>query len=520
MLKLGTNIIMLAAENDSLTNGKVGGLGDVIRDLPNALADFGLNITIINPSYGFLHKANPSKFLLKISFPFGGEKEEGEIWEVTAKRPMKNVKHLVFEHKDIRGNPIYSQDPSGQPYARDATKFALFCSAIGKYLQCYDQSTIVHLHDWHTGTLFLLNKLHPGFQHLKKFKYVFTIHNLSYQGTRPMFGEYASVEQWFPELFHNSSWIKSLKDHRFKIPQFTPLIAAIKFSDKINTVSPSYSTEILKKSDHRNCFYGGEGLEKHLQVAKNENRLFGILNGIEYPERISTNHLTFQELCTSILEEIKQFDDKNTKDLFAKVTSRVESYKSAKPNVILTSVTRVTEQKVRLLFEEGSNSQTAIEIINNILKQYDGFYILLGNGVKEYEDKCIKAFYQYERLIYLKLYSTKIAQLLYSSGDIFLMPSSFEPCGISQMIAMREGQPCIVHAVGGLKDTVIDGVNGFQFKGDSIKEKVDSMVDTTKKAINIFHNDKKLWKKIKLDALRARFEWRESAKKYIELLYE
>ena len=519
-MQSGKNIVMLAAENDSLINGKVGGLADVIRDLPNALADFGLSITIITPSYGFLHKDNPSKFLTKISFPFNGKNEEGEIWEVTAKQPGKNVKHLVLEHKNIRGNPIYSQDPPGQPYAQDATKFAIFCSAVGKYLQGYDPLTIIHLHDWHVGTLFLLKELHPEFQHLKKFKHVFTIHNLSYQGTRPMFGKYASVEQWFPELFHYSSWIEIWKDHRYKIPQFTPLIAAIKFSDKINTVSPSYSKEILEKSDHENCFYGGEGLEIYLQEAEKGNRLFGILNGIEYPERTLINRSTFQELCISIVQETKQLDDKNTKELFAMVTSRLESYKTAKPNFILTSVTRVTEQKVRLLFEEGSNSKTAIETINNILKQYNGFYILSGNGAQEYEDKCIKAFYQYERLIYLKLYSAKIAQLLYSSGDIFLMPSSFEPCGISQMIAMREGQPCIVHAVGGLKDTVIDGVNGFQFKGASIKEKVDNMVYALKKAINIFLNDKKLWEKIKSDALKARFEWKESAKKYIELLYE
>jgi starch synthase len=87
------------------------------------------------------------------------------------------------------------------------------------------------------------------------------------------------------------------------------------------------------------------------------------------------------------------------------------------------------------------------------------------------------------------------------------------------MIAMRERQPCIVHTVGGLKDTVIDGVNGFQFSGESIKEQVDNLIATTKKAIDICLNDKTRWGNIKLEASKARFEWKESAKKYLDLMY-
>ncbi|MBI4811729.1 MAG: glycogen/starch synthase, partial [Ignavibacteriales bacterium] len=240
---------MLASENDALINGKVGGLADVIRDLPNALADLGLMVTVVTPSYGFLHKDNPSKFLSKVLFPFGGKTEEGELWEVTAKNPKLNVTHLVFEHPAIHGNPIYSEDPHQQPFAQDATKFALFCSAIGQYIKTYNQSTIIHLHDWHVGALLLLKELHPGFSHLKNHKHVFTIHNLGYQGNRPIRGKHASVEQWFPELFNNKSWIDVWKDSRFKDPQFTPLAAGIRFADKVNTVSPSYSEEVLKESD-------------------------------------------------------------------------------------------------------------------------------------------------------------------------------------------------------------------------------------------------------------------------------
>lgn len=510
---------MLAAENDALINGKVGGLADVIRDLPNALVEYGLRVTVITPAYGILHKDNPSKFVSRVSFPFGGKISEGELWEVMPKNQKNNVTHFVFEHPGIRGAPIYLNDPPRQPFAQDATKFAIFCSAIGQYLKTVQPSPILHLHDWHMGVMFLLKELHPEFTHLKNLKHVFTIHNLGYQGNRPIRGKYASVERWFPELFKNTSWIDTWKDPRYEEPQFTPLAAGIRFADKVNTVSPSYSYEILKKSDHKNGFYGGEGLEKYLQQAKKENKLFGILNGIEYSLINPTHQMTFRELCELMISEVKKEIEKKTELVYTEVISRLEKFKTTQADLLLTSVTRVTEQKVRLLFESGSDSKTALEKLLDILKPINGFYVLLGNGTKEYEEKCIKIFKQYERFIYLKLYSLPLAQALYANGTLFIMPSSFEPCGISQMIAMQNGQPCIAHAIGGLKDTMTDMVNGFTFSGQNIQEQVDNFIATTRKALNIYLTDKIQWKRITAEATRSRFEWKTSAKKYIEVLY-
>lgn len=513
------HIVMLAAENDALINGKVGGLADVIRDLPNTLADYELRVTVITPAYGILHKNNPSKFVSRVSFPFGGKISEGELWEVMPKNKKNNVTHFVFEHPGIRGAPIYSNDPPGQPFAQDATKFAIFCSAIGQYLKTVQPSPIIHLHDWHTGVMFLLKELHPEFTHLKNLKHVFTIHNLNYHGNRPIRGMNASIETWFPELFQKTSWIDKWKDTRYKEPQFTPLAAGIKYAYKVNTVSPSYAEEILKPSDRENGFYGGEGLEEFLWQAKKENRFFGILNGIEYSSTDAIPRMTFRELCTLMITEVKKENDKNPESLFSEVISRLEKFRTTQSDILLASVTRITEQKVRLLFESGADSKTALEKLLDILKQINGFYVLLGNGTKEYEEKCIKIFKQYERLIYIKLYSLPLAQALYANGTLFIMPSSFEPCGISQMIAMREGQPCVVHAVGGLKDTVIDMVNGFTFSGRNIQEQVDNFVTTTKKILSIYLNEKEQWKKIRMEAMRSRFEWKDSAKKYIESLY-
>jgi len=520
MSRESKHIVMLAAENDALINGKVGGLADVIRDLPDALADFGMTITVVTPAYGFLHKDNPSKFLSKVFFPFARKTMEGEFWEVKPKRPKQNVTHLVFELPGISGTPIYCQDPPDRPFARDAIKFALFSSAAGQFLKTIHPLPILHLHDWHLGFFLLLRELHPEFEHLKSHKVVFTIHNLSYQGTRPLLGKHASVEQWFPELFKDPRWIERWKDPRYKEPQFNPLSAGIRFADKVSTVSPTYAEEILRPSDHKNGFYGGEGLEQFLNKTKNENRLFGILNGIEYSSYQKSKSLPFNELCDLIMNEVEEANQENPDSYLDFLFSRIKKIRTTQPKIILTSVTRVTEQKVRLLFEKGSGGKSAIDRILEALSCKNGYYLLLGNGTKEFEEKCMAASKRHENMIYLKLYSAKISETLYANGSVFVMPSSFEPCGISQMIAMQNGQPCIVHAVGGLKDTVIDNVNGFQFSGPTVKEKVDNFIAVTNKAVDIYINDVPRWEKIKAAAAGARFDWKESAEKYIGQLYK
>ena len=108
---------------------------------------------------------------------------------------------------------------------------------------------------------------------------------------------------------------------------------------------------------------------------------------------------------------------------------------------------------------------------------------------------------------------------LYSAADLFLMPSSFEPCGISQMLAMRAGQPCVVHAVGALKDTVNDGVTGFVFEGGTPAEQAKNFTDAVQRAISIRSTDKKRWQDICMNAKNERFSWDLAAKTYQQGLY-
>jgi starch synthase len=508
---------MLAAENDALADGKVGGVADVVRDLPLALAQAGWNVTVVTPSYGFLHEKNPARLLSTVRFPFRGGEEEASVYEVTARKPQKGVRHLVVEHPDLRGEPIYYNDPPEQTFARDATKFAMFCSAAGIYLRDADPSTIIHLHDWHTGTILFLQQLHPAFRHLMKFRTVFTIHNLVIQGTRPIHGPVASVQLWFPELFQDPSWIPRWRDPRFKEMGYNPMLAGIRYAQKLNTVSPSYAVEVMKPSQPANGFFGGEGLEHFLREAHRERRFFGILNGTEYNEGYEPRHLEWSELCTTLIREVNAAEQRES--LRKELLGRIEHIKSTPPKLVLTSVTRIVEQKMRILFERGVNGSFAWRELEHLLDRYDGIYCIVGTGTADYERRLREIASLSDRILFFNFFSATVSNLFFANGTMFMMPSIFEPCGIGQMNAMRDGQPCIVHATGGLRDTIIDGVNGFQFFGSTYPEKVDHLLKVTEKAMRVVLAGPERWNNIRHNAAGARFTWQKSARQYIDLLY-
>jgi len=506
------HIIMLASENDALIRGKVGGVGDVLRDLPAALAGLGHRVTVITPSYGFLHTENPTRRLTTVSFPFGGKEQLGELYEATPKLPVKGVTNLLFEHPAIRGTPIYTNDPPAHPFAQDATKYALFCSAIGQYLKLVSGPFLLHLHDWHTPTLLFLRERHPRFAHLRGVRSAFTIHNVAIQGNRPIQGPSASVEQWFPELFEETSWINAWADRRFREPNFTPMAIGIRCADMVNTVSPTYAREILHPSDPANGLYRGEGLEGELREIDRRGKLLGILNGCDYPEGRSVGTMNRRELLELMAGEVEGWQAEP-------LLAQIRSLQALAPTVLLTSVTRIVEQKLKILFQTTSRGIQAIKELLDLLEEVNGMYVIIGTGVSEYEALLASTAGAHRRLLYLQGYSETIARALYANGTAFLMPSSFEPCGIGQMIAMRDGQPCIVHAVGGLKDTVIDGVNGFTFSGATLREQADDCVATVTRAIGMARNNAEGWSRIVEGARTSRFTWAMSAQRYSESMY-
>ena len=185
--------------------------------------------------------------------------------------------------------------------------------------------------------------------------------------------------------------------------------------------------------------------------------------------------------------------------------------------MLYTSVGRLTDQKVLLLRQIMLNGQSALD---NLLHQLSGRgrLILLGSGDPALEQFLLEVAGRHENFIFLRGFSISLSEQIYRAGDLFLMPSSFEPCGISQMLAMRAGQPCLVHAVGGLADTVRDGETGFSFSANSLHDQCQAMLDTSERALALFQQPDR-WQSLCAAAAAERFLWSDSAKQYEEALY-
>ena len=150
---------------------------------------------------------------------------------------------------------------------------------------------------------------------------------------------------------------------------------------------------------------------------------------------------------------------------------------------------------------------------------HQGVLILLGSGEAEYENRIADIAERADNLLFLCGYSATLAEPLYRTGDLFLMPSSFEPCGISQMLAMRAAQPCVVHGVGGLRDTVEDGRSGFVFTGATPQEQATNFVVAVRRALDVKTDANDGWQSICIRAASERFTWEKSARETIEKLY-
>ena len=502
-------IWLIAAENDALPGGKVGGVGDVVRDLPIALAALGQDVSVIIPSYGMFHKLPGAGIYTQVEVEFAGRTHLADIYQVAvADSP---VKQFVVEHPLLSPNgpgQIYVYDEPGKPFAIDAAKFAFFNAVIAAWVNQTDTPPdVLHLNDWHTGLIPALRKFGRPDAALAAVRVVFTIHNLAYQGVRPLQWDDSSLETWFPDMLRQAD--------NFRDPAYENcvnfMVSAIRMADDINTVSPNYAMEIQRPSEPSIGFSGGEGLESDLRKAHEEGRLIGILNGCMYPENTDPTP-AWDELLQLILKRPEIFNARLSADDW------IEKYKGSPPQNFLCSIGRVVDQKVPLFLESVSGYDSALAAIL-AASGPDSLFIMLGSGERELEDRFVEIARQHDNFVYLRGYVESLSGPLYSMADLFLMPSSFEPCGISQMLSMRAGQPCVVHAVGGLKDTVEHANTGFVFDGNSPAEQATNFVSCVQNALSIKLNKPAQWEKICSNAAGQRFSWEVAAITYIKKLY-
>lgn len=463
-----------------------------------------------------LHRFGAAKHVGSLTTGFRGATHKIDVWEVPGVHSA--VRNMVFDHsRFVPTEPgiIYHQDIEGGPYEIDAEKFAFFCAVAATWINSLSAApTAIHMHDWQTGALAALREFDPRLSLLRKTKTVFTIHNLSYQGQRPFAVEDSSFENWFPTLSYDRDRIADPKE----ADCFNPMAACIRLADSVNTVSPRYKEEILLPSCEASGFVGGEGLEIDLNAANSASRLAGILNGCMYPNALDEplDWRALLSLCATTLEGWASRENNESHSLAIR---RVSELPLRRPLHVLTSVGRIVEQKMSLFLQKTGSDRTALE---DILLSLGGnaVLLLLGNGEQRYETRLAAIAERHSNLVYLCGYSEALGNALYSFGNLFLMPSSFEPCGISQMIAMRSGQPCVVHSVGGLRDTVNDGVSGFVFDGDTKLQQATNFVARTASALKLREDNPLQWEAVCKQALAARFEWKSSAEQYIRHLYE
>ncbi len=510
-------VVFIAAENGALPGGKVGGVADVVRDLPAALAEQGWTPMVVTPAYGILHKLPGSKQIATVSTKFNDDEHKVGIWQVPGS--FDAVVNVVFDHDLFRANGvgvIYAGDEPERPYATDANKFAFFCSAVATWLQqSEDLPDVVHLHDWHAAFYCLFEKFSDEHRRLRDVRTVFTIHNVSYQGIRPLQGDKSSLQNWFPELQYDEESVRDIV-----YPEcINPMATAIRLADRISTVSPTYALEIGTASNPDTGFVGGEGLESLLVAATKEGRLTGVLNGCYYDCPISSQ-LDWKALLAAMKQQVSEWrvrDPSSNAHIIAE--QRLGSLPRRKPKHLLVSVGRLVAQKATLFVAPLANGRAALQQIADDLGD-SGLLIVLGSGESKYEDAVLEIAENADNVVFLKGYSENLADPLYELGDLFLMPSSFEPCGISQLLAMRAGLPCVVHGVGGLLDTVEDGVSGFVFSGENLTSQASEFVAATARALRLRDSDPDGWQNICDNASRQRFDWSSSARKTIQVLYE
>ena len=490
-------ILVVSAE--AVPFAKVGGLADVAGSLPKALRRLGHDARLALPKYGRINEAKfgLTKVLDSLPVPAGSDHELASIFESGGEEmPV----YLVGNDKYFGREEVYGYDDDGE-------RFVFFCRAALEMLKKLDwRPDVIHCNDWHTGIipnwLKTIYKNDPFFAHTGT---AFTIHNLAYQGIfGPELLEFAGLGDYGLIPHPTEDWMSSV---------VVLMARGILFADVINTVSQKYAQEILTPEY-------GERL--HPVLAQRQDRLFGILNGLDYevwnpatdPD-IAANYdvappSSPPELALSPVEGLGGKEGGRVEN---KLALQREAGLSVDSDISLIGIiSRLADQKGFDILAEASDQ----------LMDLDLQFVLLGTGEERYHKifANVAGKYQGQAAAFLK-FDGALARRIYAGSDAFLMPSRFEPCGLGQLISMRYGSVPIVRSTGGLADTVQDydpatgQGNGFAFSDYS----EETLLAAVEKAVKTYRH-KDTWRTLVERGMRADFSWRASARKYVELYHQ
>ncbi len=465
---------------------KTGGLADVCAALPKKLHERGHDVRIVMPRYRAVDvaKFNLLPLMPEMKVRYGGDTFSGEVMRTSYPGTEMPVYFVDLPNLFDRDG-IYNA--SNHDYLDNDRRFACFNMAALWLLKGLDwQPEVIHLHDWQAGLIAALLKHHPEVctnEFFTRIKSVLTIHNLAYQGN---FGPQLVGDIGLPWSIFTSEGMEFYG-------RASTLKAGIVYSDIVTTVSETYAEEILRPE------YGAN-LEGVLNARK--SRLHGILNGID-------TKVWDPATDTLIAKPIHAASGKGRAECKAALQELCGFPK--KPNVpLLGLTTRLTGQKGIDLFADA---------VNTLLTE-DVQIVVLGTGEERYENLFREGAHRFPRKFAAKLsYDETLAHRIYAGSDIFLIPSAFEPCGLTQMYAMRYGAIPVARATGGLVDTVIPATieriekgvaTGFLFTHYN----AGAFLEAIHQAIHLYRNDQGHWDKLRRNAMARDFSWDRSAVAY------
>lgn len=455
---------------------KRGGLGDVSHSLPVALHALGIEISVVMPYYEKV-KAGDVECVGQMALDFDRRRELVFIFRCTI--PGTSIPLYLFRH------PRLNSYEGGDMVER----FAFFSKAVAQ-LYLYASSTlggpydIIHCNDWHTALIPMLvgENSKIGFRErdtiqASRAKTVMSIHNLLYSGET---GMSISLKLGFPKsAFHSF---------------MTPLGRAVRllqegmeYADIVTTVSPTYAAEIMR---------GYHGKRMRDVFVKRGDKLLGILNGIDSTvwDPRHDPHIPVHYSNKTVFNAKKDIKKRLRKSM------------------------RLSEDAVPVFGFVGrfEPRQKGLDLIAYAIKTLPPDvcqFALLGTGAKLLVTQFKRLAEKFPNVSYTHTFDERLARRIYAGSDVMLVPSKFEPCGLTQMIAMRYGTLPLVRKTGGLADSVQDGENGFIFNRytrSALEKKMNEVIVQYK-------NDQEKWQKMIIRAMRQDFSWKKQAGKYIEV---
>ncbi|TCS81078.1 glycogen synthase GlgA [Tepidibacillus fermentans] len=474
------NVLFVASEGVPFI--KTGGLADVIGSLPKELKKQRIEVRVFLPNYKQIPQDYKEKMVLKktLQVPLGWRNQYCGILEYI----YQDVTYYFIDNQYyFYRDRIYGYNGSFD----EAERFVFFSRAVLEALPYIDfQPQIIHLHEWQTAlTSVFLKAYYQHHDFYKNIRTVFTIHNLKYQGIFPrsILGDLFDLQ----EEFFTMDGIEFYGQVNF-------LKGGLAFSDKITTVSRTYAKEIQYP-------YFGEALDGILR--KRNNDLYGILNGID--EEVY-NPATDPHLFVQYDDHSIELKTKN------KIRLQEELSLPIRPDIPMIAIVS------RLVAQKGLD--LIVHVLDELLSE-DIQLVILGTGERHYEEIFLDAMIRYpHKLSVHTFFDEGLARQIYAASDLFLMPSLFEPCGLSQLIALRYHSIPIVRETGGLKDTVqsynefTKEGNGFSFTNYNAHD----MLYTVRRAIHLYY-DKENWTYIHNNIAKLDNSWKASAKQYIDLYH-